>query len=159
MVSADDVKGKRINHPSNGFLGQANIHTQYDRFCFSIRADTSMSPVVYRIHCFRELGPTLNQKAAQGAPLQFGRADFHHLPNPALCNLHYSIGRVLRASGAAEVIDKILKDEEELREPGAPFSTVPASGEHSRETFYLERRLAGSVGGGRSEEEEEEGEE
>ncbi|KAK9242094.1 hypothetical protein V1506DRAFT_113671 [Lipomyces tetrasporus] len=36
------------------------------------------------------------------------------LPSALLCNIHLAVGRALRASGAAETIDKILKYEEDL---------------------------------------------
>jgi len=35
------------------------------------------------------------------------------LPDPRLCNLHLAVARVFAASGFAEVVDKIMKDNED----------------------------------------------
>ena len=47
-------------------------------------------------------------------------------PDPRFCNLRLAISRVLRASGAAAIIDKYLKDDEDIFQAqpsyfGGPF--------------------------------------
>jgi len=51
-----------------------------------------------------------------GAQIELGRGDGGdkiELPDPRICNLHLAIARVFAASGAAEVFDKYLEDDED----------------------------------------------
>ncbi|KAK9386350.1 hypothetical protein V1515DRAFT_587501 [Lipomyces mesembrius] len=51
----------------------------------------------------------------EGEELFFGQGPEQvALPSALLCNIQLAVGRVLRASGAVETIDKILEDEENL---------------------------------------------
>jgi hypothetical protein len=51
-----------------------------------------------------------------GAEIGFGRGnggDRIALPDPRICNLHLAVARVFAASGAAEVFDKYLEDDDD----------------------------------------------
>ncbi|KAK9349632.1 hypothetical protein V1523DRAFT_443088 [Lipomyces doorenjongii] len=60
------------------------------------------------------LPPTFSRHF-EGEELLFGQGPEQvALPSALLCNIQLAVGRVLRASGAADAIDKILEDEEDL---------------------------------------------
>ncbi|KAF8318592.1 uncharacterized protein EI90DRAFT_2697383 [Cantharellus anzutake] len=68
---------------------------------------------------FREVRPA-NVSATiplkDGDEIEFGKGtggDLIGLPDPQICNLHLAVARVFAASGAAEVFDKYLEDDED----------------------------------------------
>ena len=135
---------------SNAILVDPNSHLSFNLFCFAIGADTATSPPTYYLEAFEDMTPILTAKASDKTPIPFGRVRNQDLPDPALCNVRLAISRVAHACGAAEVVDRILRDEEDMSErlPNAPgSSTVP-------ELFYFNRRLEALA----AEEEKEEGE-
>jgi hypothetical protein len=78
-----------------------------------------------------------------GDEIQFGKGDAGNtiqLPDPRICNLHLAIARVFSASGAADVFDKYLEDDEDY------ISQVPVYfGGPFVEDDVLMRRLEVSV--------------
>lgn len=53
-----------------------------------------------------------------GDEIRFGRGiagDAVRLPDPRICDLHLAVARVFAASGAADVFDRYLDDDEEDR--------------------------------------------
>ena len=50
--------------------------------------------------------------------------------------IHHALGRVLYTSAAAEVLTRVLRDEEDLQSDGSCLEPVPVL------SFYLARRLA-----------------
>ncbi len=99
-------------------------------------------PTVYTLTCFsaRKVPPIVKQKAADGAKIPFGRVSPVDLPDPDLCNLHCSLGRVLHAAGAAEVVENIIKDEDDFFDGNTQFETVPSQNSEIA-AHYLCRKL------------------
>ncbi|KAK9360191.1 hypothetical protein V1504DRAFT_455751 [Lipomyces starkeyi] len=62
-------------------------------------------------------------------------------PSPLFCNLQLAVGRVMRASGAAETIDMILKDEDEFNR-----GSVEGDYWHRVGASYLRRKLGALQG-------------
>jgi len=83
-----------------------------------------------------EVAATIARKARDKIPIPFGRINPQDLPDPYLWNIHHALGRVLHTSGAAEVLTRVLRDEEELQSDGPCLDPVPVL------SFYLARRLA-----------------
>ncbi|KAK9323689.1 hypothetical protein V1517DRAFT_319572 [Lipomyces orientalis] len=107
------ITGQGINDPSNALLLDATTHEAFNAFKFGLECQSG--------RCFlRMLLPSWSQpptvsRHLEGEELFFGQGPEQvALPSALLCNIQLAVGRVLRASGAAEAIDKILEDEESL---------------------------------------------
>ncbi|KAK9364460.1 hypothetical protein V1509DRAFT_636304 [Lipomyces kononenkoae] len=109
----DLLTGHGINDPSNALLLDATTHEAFDAFEFGLECQDDR-------YFLRMLVPTWSQpptvsRHLEGDELFFGQGPEQvTLPSALLCNIQLAVGRVLRASGAAETIDKILEDEESL---------------------------------------------
>ncbi|KAK9368253.1 hypothetical protein V1509DRAFT_609772 [Lipomyces kononenkoae] len=107
------LTGHGINDPSNALLLDATTHLSFDAFEFGLECQDDR-------YFLRMLVPTWSQpptvsRHLEGGELFFGQGPAQvALPSALLCNIQLAVGRVLRASGAAEAIDKILEDEESL---------------------------------------------
>ena len=148
-IPADSLSREKINKVSNTFLGDLRSYEMFNSFRFSIKADTASSPTMYYVEAFDDrLGLILDNKASDKTPIPFGRVTNHDIPDPVLCNVRAAIAHVLHASGAVDVIRRILYDEKGMREhlPSTPGPSI------STELFYLDRRLEALA----AEEEEEE---
>ncbi|KAK9241563.1 hypothetical protein V1506DRAFT_510306 [Lipomyces tetrasporus] len=110
----DLLTGPSINDPSNALLLSHAVHKAFDSFRFGLECQDEQY-VIRKFSTVRmpqQLGPY-----ADGTAVTFGQNSRDvAVPSPLLCNLHVAIGRVLHASGAAETINKILQDEEELKD-------------------------------------------
>ncbi|KAK9234726.1 hypothetical protein V1525DRAFT_391146 [Lipomyces kononenkoae] len=110
----DLLTGHGINDPSNALLLDATTHEAFDAFEFGLECQDDR-------YFLRMLVPTWSQSPTvsrhlEGDELFFGQGPEQvTLPSALLCNIQLAVGRVLRASGAAETIDKILEDEESLK--------------------------------------------
>ncbi|KAK9350154.1 hypothetical protein V1523DRAFT_446765 [Lipomyces doorenjongii] len=93
---------QKINDPFNALLLDAKTHKSFDSFEFGLECQISGTEV---------------SRHDEGEKVVFGQQS-HRIapPSPLFCNPHLAVGRVLHASGAAEVIDKILKDEDEFHD-------------------------------------------
>ncbi|KAK9251860.1 hypothetical protein V1507DRAFT_463328 [Lipomyces tetrasporus] len=107
------LTGHGINDPSNALLLDATTHLSFDAFEFGLECQDDR-------YFLRMLVPTWSQpptvsRHLKGDELFFGQGPEQvTLPSALLCNIQLAVGRVLRASGAAKTIDKILEDEESL---------------------------------------------
>lgn len=119
-----------INDPYNGLLLQSDAHDDFDYFRWGIQCPAN-APGTYH--------PVMIQPGFDHlsfvvpAQMQFGLGANNNLPlaalpKPELCNLHYAVGKVLRRSGAAEVIDRYFedldRDEEGVTAPGKTMPKV-----------------------------------
>jgi len=132
-----EVVQKLINHPANAINLQSDAYyTRDKRLAWGIEAKSVDHEWKYYFRTVRprEVSATIPLK--DGAEIGFGRGnggDRIALPDPRICNLHLAVARVFAASGAAEVFDKYLEDDEDYvtEAPiyfGGPF--VDASGEN-----------------------------
>lgn len=110
------MAAEAVNHPRNGILLESNAHSDFDNYRWSVHCP---SPGIYqavKIHPGRRALSFL-------MPLQdlaFGSGDPGvEMPSAELFNLHLAVGRVLHMSGAGEAIDRLIRDEEELKCTGA----------------------------------------
>ena len=134
----------RIRSLANNFLCSSTPYDQYPMFGFSIEADTTQFPVIiYRLHQHHQyVAAYIRRKAGSRNPLLFGRSDAANLPDPALCNFHCSLGKVLEAAGVSQVIMKIVRDDKDYRADGGNLPSVPSAYMRDCEIFYMDRRLA-----------------
>ncbi|KAK9244202.1 hypothetical protein V1506DRAFT_561410 [Lipomyces tetrasporus] len=95
------LAGQGINDPSNALL--------LDRLLVRFLTHSNLNTVPTW-----SLPPPVSRHF-EGEELLFGKGpEYVALPSALLCRIQLAVGRVLRASGAAETIDKILEDEEDL---------------------------------------------
>ncbi|KAI0288761.1 hypothetical protein BC826DRAFT_1036060 [Russula brevipes] len=129
ILRAEDVQ-HFINHPANAINIESNVHDSMDlKLAWGIEA----REVDHRWHYyFRVVRPVLVSPTIpldDGDEIQFGKGDAGNriqLPDPRICNLHLAIARVFAASGAADVFDKYLEDDEDYMSQvpvyfGGPF--------------------------------------
>ncbi|KAK9364503.1 hypothetical protein V1509DRAFT_636146 [Lipomyces kononenkoae] len=108
--------GKSINGPSNIFCTDGFTHLLFDQFVIGVdyvNEQYHLRKVVAR----KARG--LISLVQDGEELFFGRGPEGttiDLPDGELFNIHLAISNVLHASGAGEVIDKILQDEDDYKE-------------------------------------------
>ncbi|KAK9494053.1 hypothetical protein V1508DRAFT_414300, partial [Lipomyces doorenjongii] len=107
------LTGQGINDSSNALLLDPTTHQAFDRFKFGLECQNDRYFLRMLVQRW-SLPPTFSRHF-EGEELFFGRGPEQvALPSALLCNIQLAVGRVLRASGAAETIDKILEDEENL---------------------------------------------
>lgn len=124
---------ENINHPRNALNLETNAHDSFDALQWGIEATQAegqvngfiapqtIQPLNYYwkqlTYRFREVvvrSPIIRRE--DGDVISFNRGTNGTMidgPNPAFCNLHLSIARVLHASGAADVIAEVYGDDEE----------------------------------------------
>ncbi|KAK9372016.1 uncharacterized protein V1513DRAFT_453743 [Lipomyces chichibuensis] len=108
--------GRSINGPSNIFCTDHFTHTLFDKFIIGVEyvnQQYKLRKVVTR----KAVGPFI-ARAQDGEELLFGRGPegaTMDLPDGELFNIHLSIADVLHASGAGEVIEKVLQDEDDYK--------------------------------------------
>ncbi|KAK9481666.1 hypothetical protein V1527DRAFT_478953 [Lipomyces starkeyi] len=130
------LTGANINDPSNALLLASDTHRYYFgtlRFGLECRDKRYF---IRRLVEDRVLnGDVLAH--VDGEEILFGQESHENAkPSPLLCNVHLAVGLVLRNSGAAEMISKILQDEESFNDgnvDGDYWYQVSAS--------YLDREL------------------
>ncbi|KAK9347914.1 hypothetical protein V1522DRAFT_399795 [Lipomyces starkeyi] len=129
------LTGESINDPSNALLLSSEFHEAFDKFKFSLECQNGH----YFLRILLQRGdlPTHFSRHFEGDELFFGHGPEQvALPSALLCNIHLAVGRVLRASGAPETIDKILEDEDD-------FNCGNVEGDYGLRVgaSYLEREL------------------
>ncbi|KAK6527959.1 hypothetical protein TWF281_009219 [Arthrobotrys megalospora] len=141
--SGDSFIVDMINHTSNAFMLTNQFHSSFRRFEWSIEAklvDEQRNDGDNWVYVFRKFNPYLPRALDQhvdGEEVIFGGKDGNiPSPNPELLNVYTALARVANASGAAEAIDLILRDEEEIRERGLTGRTWGKVGQN-----YLVRQL------------------
>ncbi|KAK9311099.1 hypothetical protein V1524DRAFT_83290 [Lipomyces starkeyi] len=135
----DLLTGANINDPSNALLLPAGSHKFFDAFQFGLECQN-------RRYFLRKVpGTRLNRQLQlhdEGDEIIFGRQSRRiPPPSPLFCNLQLAVGRVMRASGAAETIDMILKDEDEFNR-----GSVEGDYWHRVGASYLRRKLGALQG-------------
>ncbi|KAK9251892.1 hypothetical protein V1507DRAFT_259910 [Lipomyces tetrasporus] len=111
------LTGGGINDPSNALLLNPDAHQAFDSFAFGLECQNDR--YFLRMLVPRWSLPPTFSRHFEGEELFFGQGPEHvALPSALLCNIQLAVGRVLRASGAAETIDKIEEDLS-LRKPGS----------------------------------------
>jgi len=106
-----------INHPANALNIQTDAHDAMDKnlaWGIEARMDNNKWKYYFRVVRAEDVAATI--KLDDGDEIEFGKGtsgDIIALPNPWICNLHLAIARVFAASGAAEVFDKYLEDDED----------------------------------------------
>ncbi|KAK9312476.1 hypothetical protein V1522DRAFT_371985 [Lipomyces starkeyi] len=107
------LTGQGINDPSNALLLDPTTHQAFDKFKFGLECQNDR--YFLRMLVQTRTLPSSVSRHFEGEELFFGQGPEQvALPSSLLCNVQLAVGRVLRASGAAETIDKILEDEENL---------------------------------------------
>ncbi|KAK9251236.1 hypothetical protein V1507DRAFT_465181 [Lipomyces tetrasporus] len=114
-TNVEAVLGKKgINHPSNIFCTDPDTHLRFDQFFIGIeylngqyflrKVNPRKARGAYISHC-QDGEEVIFGLGPQGRAID--------LPDGELFNIHLAIGNVLHASGAGEVINKVLQDEED----------------------------------------------
>ena len=141
-IKADSVR-HGLSKTSNRFLLNSTTRSAYDTFSLSISADIATTKTTYFLEALRDrLGNVINEKSRNRIPLQFGRLTNRDLPDPNFCNLHFSIGRLLRASGARQILDTVLREEDDVLTDSRHLAATPGSSE-TTSMFYINRQLEG----------------
>ncbi|KAK2462249.1 hypothetical protein APHAL10511_005745 [Amanita phalloides] len=111
-----DLILRHLNGLGNVMNVESNAHTAYDDLKWGIEGQTEKGTVTYiyrRIPFSTEVGPGYIT-FRDGGQITFGRgpeaARLGSGPDPLLCNLQLAVARVLKMSGAAELIGQILED-------------------------------------------------
>ncbi|KAK9384193.1 hypothetical protein V1515DRAFT_446902 [Lipomyces mesembrius] len=110
------LKGNCINNPCNLFCTDHSSHLQFDKFDIGVEY-LDERYFLRKLSLNRLPGPIA--LCQDGEEVFFGNGphgDTVDWPDGELFNIHYAIGKVLHASGAGEVIDKILRDEEDYND-------------------------------------------
>ncbi|KAI9512094.1 hypothetical protein F5148DRAFT_1146398 [Russula earlei] len=116
ILKAEDVH-QLINHPANAINIQNDAHDSMDKFlAWGIEATLVNDQWKY---FFREVrpnrvAPTIRCK--DGDEIKFGSGNGGNMilsPDPRICNLQLAMARVFAASGAAEVFDQYLEDDDD----------------------------------------------
>ncbi|KAF8497136.1 hypothetical protein F5888DRAFT_1889776 [Russula emetica] len=116
-VSADTIQ-RFNNHPANAINLESNAHDSMDkRLAWGIEAKSVNNGWKYYFRPVKPAGvPIFIRHIIQdGDEIKLGKGDDWstiELPDPRLCNLRLAVARVFAASGFAEVVKKILKDNE-----------------------------------------------
>ncbi|KAK9331456.1 hypothetical protein V1520DRAFT_82807 [Lipomyces starkeyi] len=106
--------GSVINHPSDIFCTVSFTHALFEDFAIGVEY-LDDKYWLRKLDPERVTSPFVGQ-STNGEVTDFGQG-LHGsgvaLPDGELFNIHLAIGRVLHASGAGEIINKILRDEED----------------------------------------------
>ncbi|KAK9325313.1 hypothetical protein V1517DRAFT_190625 [Lipomyces orientalis] len=107
--------GRGINHPSNIFCTDHDTHLKFDQFIIGVEYLNGQY-LLRKVDPRKARGPFIAH-CQDGEELIFGlgpKGRSVDLPDGELFNIHLAIGNVLHASGAGEVIDRVLQDEEDF---------------------------------------------
>ncbi|KAK9370742.1 hypothetical protein V1509DRAFT_616705 [Lipomyces kononenkoae] len=112
------LKGRGINSPSNIFCTDHSTHQSFDLFIIGIEYLYGQCRLRKIVPEEADEGPFMSH-CQDGDQVIFGtgpQGNAVDLPDGELFNIHLSIVRVLHASGAGEVINNILQDEEKYND-------------------------------------------
>ena len=125
-----------INHPCNAFNAESNAHESYDKLAWGIEAvkvdsevnnipshpfihSRELTPEQWK-YFFREIrtdeiAATITLRNGDEIIFQGGPdGQVINKPNPEYCNLKLAIARALHACGAADVIDEMYGDGDDI---------------------------------------------
>ncbi|KAK2799929.1 hypothetical protein FQN50_008322 [Emmonsiellopsis sp. PD_5] len=120
------VSVENINDPSNGIMLRGHIHSEFGKFrCAFVATET---PHVYTLKTFPSFPsdffhflPTDRIVTMQQA---VGAEDVD-LPLPVILDCHHRIAEILNASGMGEVIEKLMREWEDVKTYGGHGSLDP----------------------------------
>ncbi|KAF8329173.1 uncharacterized protein EI90DRAFT_3125511 [Cantharellus anzutake] len=116
MVKAEFIQ-RFINHPSNAINIGLSAHESMEKtLAWGIEARLVDHRWKYRFREVRPANVSATIPLKDGDEIEFGKGtggDLIGLPDPQICHLHLAVARVFAASGAAEVFDKYLEDDED----------------------------------------------
>jgi hypothetical protein len=122
-IHSTDI-ANNVNHPCNAINLTLDVHKAFDNMLWGIEAvilaGGSTPRYYYRVIKQGWTHPLIKLK--DGDELLFGQGSLaapDYLPNPSYCNIKLAVGRVLRACGAAGVIDYLLRTYDASRDEGA----------------------------------------
>ncbi|KAJ5971551.1 uncharacterized protein N7479_001469 [Penicillium vulpinum] len=103
-IQSINFKRENINDTTDAMTMSSELHRSFGRFDFSF--EETSQPHKYRIQNYR---PRLRLDLPQ--TVEFNWYDQRYdLPSPELLKIHAIVARIFHASGAAEQIDKALRD-------------------------------------------------
>ncbi|KAF8331973.1 uncharacterized protein EI90DRAFT_3123066 [Cantharellus anzutake] len=106
-----------VNHPANAINIQTDAHDSMDqKLAWGIEANLVDHKWNYYFRVVRPKEVAATIYLRDGDEMKFGQGiggDEIPLPDPRICNLHLAVARVFAASGAAEVFDKYLEDDDD----------------------------------------------
>ncbi|PGH06111.1 hypothetical protein AJ80_08217 [Polytolypa hystricis UAMH7299] len=120
-ITAANLTSGALNRPDNGILLESAAHAAFDSYRNGIECDNDEYHLIFIDDCFP---PPLSLHGRNGRTLPFGswqrrnanpNVPLEPLPNKSYLRMHLALARVLHASGADEIIDKILQDEEDMK--------------------------------------------
>ncbi|KAJ5753568.1 uncharacterized protein N7511_007721 [Penicillium nucicola] len=103
-IQAINFKRENINDTTNAMTMSSELHRSFGRFDFSF--EETSQPHKYRIQNYR---PRLRLHLPRTVAFNWYDQRYD-LPRPELLKVHAIIARIFHASGAAEQIDKALRD-------------------------------------------------
>ncbi|KAK9237189.1 hypothetical protein V1525DRAFT_450687 [Lipomyces kononenkoae] len=107
------VTGKHINGPSNEFCTDNSTHLLFDQFVIGVEY-VNEQYILRKVVARKARG--FIARSQDGEQLVFGRGpegSAIDLPDGGLFNIHLAVANVLHASGAREVINKVMQDEDD----------------------------------------------
>ncbi|KAF3914905.1 hypothetical protein ABW20_dc0107552 [Dactylellina cionopaga] len=151
--SGDSFIVDMINNTSNALMLSGEFYSSFRRFEWSIEArpadsgkNSGSGSSVNWVYVFKKFSrylPRALDAHSNGEEIIFGSNDRNiPSPNPRLLDVYTALAKVANASGAAEAIDLILRDEEDMKERGLTGRTWGKVGQN-----YLTRQLEGLVNG------------
>ncbi|KAF9067886.1 hypothetical protein BDP27DRAFT_1328211 [Rhodocollybia butyracea] len=108
-----ELNGSKIHRAENSFVSSNNVHQLFDSLHVAITPKGANQPNTYQVHTFPP-----DRHEGFGVPTEITLTDHSNglvpMPNPRYFELHCICAKVMHLSGAAEVIDKLLRDLEEI---------------------------------------------
>ncbi|KAF8473505.1 hypothetical protein BDZ91DRAFT_651460 [Kalaharituber pfeilii] len=109
-----DFSTAKINEPYNAVTLCSRLHTLFGRFALTLEPTSIES--VYRVKRYRGFPSLWNTFIPQDAVITLTTSDPGvALPSRYLLELHSSVAKILHLSGMGEYIERIMREQEELR--------------------------------------------
>ncbi|KAK9482233.1 hypothetical protein V1527DRAFT_476987 [Lipomyces starkeyi] len=111
------IGGKSINSTRNIFCTDSITHLNFDEFVIGVEYLNGQYRL-RKVEPRRARGPFMSQ-CQEGEEVIFGLGPQGYaidLPDGELFNIHLAIANVLHASGAGEIINKVIQDEEDYND-------------------------------------------
>lgn len=140
LFIGDPFLAESIGKTSNAFMLPENFHASFRRFewCIQTQPDAH-GRFKYYFRKFNHLLPRHLDQHGDWEEVFFGANDMTEqipIPNPHFLNACTALAKIANASGTAEIIDSILRDEDDMRERGCTARSWGRVGQN-----YLMREL------------------
>ncbi|CDM35412.1 unnamed protein product [Penicillium roqueforti FM164] len=109
----EGISTETINDTSNGMTLRANIHDEFRRFTIALKPTN-----VYEVKTFPRFPKWDISALPTSSTIHLTQADDAQdvaLPKAALLDCHYRLSEILNASGMGHVIDRYLRDWEDIK--------------------------------------------